>query len=221
MDTFKCSFCGASEPIPIAKRAGTFSYSNVSERNNGRGNESTIILAFYRCYSCDKDTIIAEIRSKDNEVYETPLYPKCICMHFPNYVPESIHSDYMEACAITSLSPKAAATLARRCLQGIIRDFWKVKPGRLVDEINQLKDKIQPDLWSVIDGVRKIGNIGAHMEKDVNTIVDIDPDEAERLKKLIELLIKEWYIARQQRQELFSSIIELDSNTQAQRKAAE
>ena len=36
--------------------------------------------------------------------------------------------------------------------------------------------------------VRKVGNIGAHMEKDINVIVDVDPDEAQHLIGLITFL---------------------------------
>ena len=32
-------------------------------------------------------------------------------------------------------------------------------------------------MWQAIDAVRSIGNIGAHMEKDINLIVDVDPEE--------------------------------------------
>jgi len=53
-----------------------------------------------------------------------------------------------------------------------------VKPGRLFDEINAIQEKLDADLWEAIDGLRKIGNIGAHMESDVNLIVDVEPDEA-------------------------------------------
>ena len=52
-----------------------------------------------------------------------------------------------------------------------------------------------------IDHVREIGNIGAHMEKDINLIIDVDPGEAEALIALIELLFDEWYVARHNRQE--------------------
>lgn len=36
--------------------------------------------------------------------------------------------------------------------------------------------------------VREIGNIGAHMEADINVIIDVDPDEAQILIDLVELL---------------------------------
>ena len=72
--------------------------------------------------------------------------------------------------------------------------------------------------WHVLDGVRRIGNIGAHMEKDINVIIDIDPEEAEKLIKLIELLLDQWYINRHEQELLYSDIIEIDNNKQSARK---
>jgi hypothetical protein len=39
------------------------------------------------------------------------------------------------------------------------------------------------------------------MEADINVIVDVDPDEAQVLIELAELLFDEWYVAREQRQQ--------------------
>jgi len=69
----------------------------------------------------------------------------------------------------------------------------------LVDEIDQLKDRIDDVTWGAIDAVRKLGNIGAHMEKDINVIVEVDPEEAVLLVGLVETLLKEWYVAREER----------------------
>ena len=118
----------------------------------------------------------------------------------PDYVPAVIVADYKEACLIAELSPKASATLSRRCLQGMIRDFWSVSKGRLADEIDAIKDKIDELAWKAIDGLRKMGNIGAHMEKDINVIVDVDPNEAKLLIGLIETLVDDWYVTRHERQ---------------------
>lgn len=63
---------------------------------------------------------------------------------FPKYIPLALRTYYQEAYSILKLSPKAAATLARRCIQGIIRDFWGISKARLVDEINALEDKNFP-----------------------------------------------------------------------------
>lgn len=148
------------------------------------------------------------------------LIPESKAKSFPDYIPKPILDDYREACLIRDLSPKASATLSRRCLQGIIRDFWRgqVKPGRLNEEIEQLKDKVDDDTWKAIDGVRSVGNIGAHMEKDVNVIIDVDPNEAQLLVELIEILLKDWYVAREQKRLHLEAIAKLAAEKESARK---
>lgn len=75
-----------------------------------------------------------------------------------------------------------------------------------MDEINALEGCIPPSQWLAIDAARSIGNIAAHMEKDVNLIIDIEPYEAKVLLNLIELLMEKWYIAREDEKKLFSAI---------------
>jgi len=135
------------------------------------------------------------------------LIPPSEAKAMPNYIPIPIINDYQEACLIRDLSPKASATLSRRCLQGIVRDYWGVKKERLVDEIDEIKDKIDPLTWKAIEAVRKIGNIGAHMEKDINLVIEVEPEESKKLIQLIELLISEWYINRYEREKNLNEII--------------
>lgn len=139
------------------------------------------------------------------------LLPQSQAKPQPSYIPAQIIQDYTEACRIKDLSPKASATLSRRCLQGMIRNFWNisVESGKLFDEINELKDKVSTSEWSAIDAVRSVGNIGAHMEQDVNLIIDVEPEEADLLIKLIEDLFKDWYIAKHDKEERQKKIIEL------------
>lgn len=146
------------------------------------------------------------------------LRPDSNAKVLPPYVPDPIVEDYSEACRIKELSPKASATLARRCLQGMIRDFWKVSGRTLFDEIEAIQNQIDPLTWEAIDSVRKIGNIGAHMEKDINTIIDVDPDEAALLLQLIEHLVDDWYKARWNREENKRKMIELAKEKDAAKK---
>jgi len=149
------------------------------------------------------------------------LIPPSSAKVFPDYVPKVICDDYLEACLIRDPSPKASATLSRRCLQGMIRDFWKISKARLVDEIEALEDKVDAHTWEAIDAVRKIGNIGAHMEKDINVIVDVDPNEAQLLIELIELLVKDWYVVRHDREERLKNIVKVkDQKDAAKAKAS-
>lgn len=53
------------------------------------------------------------------------------------------------------------------------------------------------------------------MEKDINLIVDVDPEEADLLLRLIEVLMEEWYIRRYEREEHMQKVI-----AAAQAKAA-
>jgi hypothetical protein len=140
---------------------------------------------------------------------EWRLKPKSAAKPFPPYIPTPILADYDEACVILNDSPKASATLSRRCLQGMIRDFWGISKGRLIDEIAELEGQIHPITWAAIDAVRRIGNIGAHMEKDISLIVDVDPDEAQQLIGLIEFLLRDWYVGRHEREEHMKRVIAL------------
>jgi hypothetical protein len=143
------------------------------------------------------------------------LIPPSSAKVFPKYVPKPIRDDYVEACKIRDLSPKASSTLSRRCLQGMIRDFWGIKKPRLVEEIEALKGQTDALTWKAIDAVRSIGNIGAHMEKDINVIVDVEPEEAQKLIGLIELLMKDWYIRRHEREKSLAAIVQVKESKDA------
>jgi hypothetical protein len=129
------------------------------------------------------------------------LIPSTTARQLPDFVPRSVAKEYEEATGIKEMSPDAAATLARRCLQAIIRDFWGVKKNFLNEELEAVKEKIDPDTWDAIEAVRQTGNIGRHMEKGVNLVIEAEPQEADILLGLVEYLIDEWYVARRQRQE--------------------
>ncbi len=140
------------------------------------------------------------------KIYDWQLIPEANAKPFPEYIPQQLRDDYFEACLIKDKSAKASATLSRRCLQGIIRDFWGIKEKNLFTEIASLEDKVDATTWEAIDSVRKVGNIGAHMEKDVNVIIDVEPEEAELLIWLIETLFEEWYVERHTREEKMKKI---------------
>lgn len=163
----------------------------------------------------------------DESIKYHTLMPEYSLKQQPSFIPKSLICDYEEACKIVNLSPKASATLARRCLQGMIRDFCGISKDRLIDEIKALKKAFEEgkapqgvtaETIDAIDHVRDIGNIGAHMEKDINLIVDIEPNEAGALIELIEMLFDEWYVARHQRNERLKKLKQLadDKNTQKQ-----
>lgn len=131
------------------------------------------------------------------------MVPESAAKQWPPCVPSVLVKDYEEGCLIVDKSPKASATLSRRVLQGMIADFWGIKQrGKtktLAKQIEALKGKVEVEVWDAIDALRRLGNIGAHMEKDINIIVDVEPNEAAALIGLIEMLFEEWYVAREKR----------------------
>lgn len=124
------------------------------------------------------------------------------------HVPPHIVRTYEQACRIVALSPDASATMSRRCLQAMIRDFWDVKgKPNLFQEIEAIKEKVGGPVWKAIHAVRDFGNIGAHMEQDVNLIQEVDNKEAEKLIALIEFLFRQWYDRRAEDEALVAGVI--------------
>lgn len=202
----------------------TISGDNITLYHKNADGRHTLVTTFIVCPNpeCRKYTLDAKLHKSVSHPTRTEdvlkelvkswrLVPPSNAKVFPDYIPKPLIDDYTEACLIKEHSPKASATLARRCLQGIIRDYWGVKPGRLVDEIEAIKDKTDHLTWEAIDAVRKVGNIGAHMEKDINLIVDVEPNEAELLINLIETLLNDWYINREERKKRLQSIVDIGS----------
>lgn len=162
------------------------------------------------------------------KLYTWNLLPRGTARPLPDYIPLSIREDYTEACLIADLSPKAAATLIRRCLQGMIRDFCQIAKPTLYAEIAELKRLLDQDIApkgvsdesiEAIDSIRSIGNIGAHMEKDISVIIPVDAEEARLLINLTEMLFDEWYIARARREHRLSALKEVATSKETLRKS--
>jgi hypothetical protein len=150
--------------------------------------------------------------------FDEYLAPRGTAKPQPEYIPPALVEDYNEACLIRDLSPKASATLSRRCLQGMIRDFAGIAKNRLIDEIKALRAAVDdgsadravtPETVAAIDHVRSLGNIGAHMEADIDLIVPVDAGEAQAMIELIEMLFDEWYGARERRSQRLAKIAEI------------
>lgn len=158
------------------------------------------------------------------------LRPESSARPQPDYIPKQIRENYYQACRIRDLSPWASATMSRRCLQGMIRDFCGVTKPTLAGAIDRLdeliaKGKVPPgvhaDTVDAIDAVRKVGNIGAHMEKDVDLIVEVEPSEAQALTGLIELLLDDWYVAKNAREEKIARVTAIGNDKDQIRKGNE
>lgn len=165
-------------------------------------------LSFYLGLGKSQRNSFTNEMERNFELWRGSIYPFSTAKPQPDYIPAVVIEDYYEACKIQTLSPKASATLSRRCIQGMIRDFAKIKAPSLYKEIEKLREaiadgsadrSISEESVEALHAVREIGNIGAHMEKDVNHIVEVDEEEAGILIELIEQLFEEWYGEREKR----------------------
>ncbi len=220
-----CPHCSRTQLASSQNHTSTRYQLHVGETRIGEIGYS---VSVQRCLNkeCNLPTVSAQFgRARVNphgsfgqvgsEFFDGRLYPHSAAKPQPGYIPAAIVEDYSEACKIVDLSPKAAATLARRCLQGMIRDFAGIQKPSLFKEIEALKSAIadgsadraiSEESVEAIDAVRGIGNIGAHMEKDVNHIVGVDAGEAQVLIELIEQLFEEWYGAHNSREERLAKV---------------
>jgi len=231
-DIYTCPFCRHHSTVEAANRRG---FAGNLDIENAEGLQRAIVN-FVVCSNPDckrfslgvtliNSTLIEEAKAQDLDMEEVKkdavrhfqLIPPSAARVYPDYVPEALRRDYTEACLIVNRSPKASATLARRCLQGVIRDFWKTKPGRLIDEIKEIEDRVDPLTWQAIDAVRSIGDIGVHMEKDVNLIIDTEAHESEALINLIETLIQDWYVNREERKKMLAGIAQIADDEKNQK----
>lgn len=228
--SWECPFCRKAVCATAVEHTAHYEWS--------RDHQRRLRILFLQCPSSGCKEVAIRVRVNMHRIvtagpkvlhsperYELPediwVRPRVPAIkEFPEYIPEVIRQDYREACLIRTISPKASATLSRRCLQGMIRDFHGVKRKRnLRQEIEAIKNKVDPAVWGAIDSLRKIGNIGAHMEKNVDLMIDVDPDEANKLIKLNELLFKEWYINRAERMKLVQDVADIGKQKQAAKES--
>jgi hypothetical protein len=219
-----CPFCNRAQTLTHGQEFEGEYYINLAEHKFG---EAGLFVQARACANKDCGEIALTVALTQGEatrdqfgsdytshdvIKAYKLRPETAAKPQPDYIPQAIRDDYYEACRIRDLSPKSSATLARRCLQGMIRDFSGIAKGRLIDELDELSHGVNagnapagvtPEAVDAIDHVRSIGNIGAHMEKDVNVLVDIDPGE---VQVLIELLFEEWYVARESRRQRLAKV---------------
>lgn len=173
---------------------------------------------------CQLNGNVYRARPNADWLLSRTLLPDSAAKPQPDCIPAPLIEDYREACLIAELSPKASATLSRRCLQGMIRDFCGISRATLDQEIKALRAALDEgtappgvtaEAVDGIDHVRQVGNIGAHMEKDIDLIVPVDPGEAKALIALVEMLFEEWYVARDQRKKRFAAIAAIATEKKA------
>ena len=210
VSNWRCPFCGLQTELPSDRIQETLA-SPPAECAQGPCT-FRLLIAVCPNQACSAMSAVMDLHAFEKDargqlrIASQPskswkIVPESNAKQLPDYVPERIMKEYLDACGVLPVSPSAAATFARRCLQAIVRDFFQVKKNTLADEMDAIKEKLDPEIWEAVDTTRKTGNIGKNMEKGVNLVVDPDPGEPEMLIGLIEYFIEECYIARHTRKQ--------------------
>jgi hypothetical protein len=223
-----CPYCDKEQTVTEEGRQVAFADLTLANADGPR----RLVSKFVVCPNpeCRKFSLTASLhglevsgnRSYTGKHLKTwALVPPSLARSFPVAIPAPILQDYQEACLTLELSPKVAAALSRRCLSAMIRDYWQVQPGSLSDEFRQIKGTADPLTWESIESIRKSGRIGARMESEGAEILETEPGEAELLIGLIETLIEDWYVTREERRKRLTQIRKITGKGVAEKEMDE
>ena len=115
-------------------------------------------------------------------------------------MPQTLKDDYLEACDVLEISPKASAVLSRRVLQGVLKEQGHDSRSlyqQIDDVLEEKGEKALPtSIKDTIHFVRKFGNFSAHpiTEETTLQVVDIEDGEAEWCLQIIEALFTHYYV---------------------------
>jgi hypothetical protein len=121
-------------------------------------------VLYQKCPSCDRAIIylqqffpnVSSSPLKSWLVYPPQRSTRPIAIE----VEEPYRQDFIEACDVLSLSPRASAALSRSTLQALLRDCAKTKAKDLNDQIEEViaDGKLPTHISESLHAVRNIGN---------------------------------------------------------------
>jgi hypothetical protein len=134
---------------------------------------------------------------QETRLAEWFVLPRGTTRYVDPIVPREYADDYHEAAAILNDSLKMSATLSRRILAELLKDFGGYNQHRLSSRIEAFtKDTSNPKgIRDNLDYLREIGDFGAHTQKDdvTGSIIEVELEEAEWCLEIIDSLF-EYYI---------------------------
>ena len=136
------------------------------------------------------------------------VYPSAETEKAPMDVPPPYSTDYEEAAAVLSLSPKASAALSRRLLQMLLVDKGGAKKRDLIEQIDEVKGTLPPYIVTTLDAIRHMGNFAAHPTRDKATgaIIDVEAGEAETTLEAVRELLTFYFTDPQASQKKLAAI---------------
>jgi hypothetical protein len=112
----------------------------------------------------------------------------------PKDTPKKVIEDFREAeLSFNVRAYKASAAMSRRALQQALEDRGATKGSKLMDQIDELKQRNLIDNYtaSLAHGIRQFGNFGSHPKDDL--LSEINQEYAKLALEVVKIIIKELY----------------------------
>lgn len=207
-DCFRSSLCFHSRPGICPHCRSVAAFENVVQHGVAYGKPFPFQYAdrctnlnahIAKCLACNGIVFgMVELRDGKTNIphYLWPLE------EWPDHAPEQIEPEikraYDEARAVLPLSPMAAAVLARRCLQHVLRERLKIEESVLFDQIKKAVacEELSKPTRDALHHIRQIGNWAAHPSVDQsNTLIQVTRQEAEYTLEAVEMVFYDVYVA--------------------------
>ncbi len=151
--------------------------------------------------------------------YGTMIHPKTTSVEPPsNDLPTDVRQDYEEAAQIVQQSPRAAAALLRLAIQKLCLHLGGSGENLNKDISNLVKAGLPQKVQQMLDTVRVIGNHSVHAG-----VIDLkdNPQTAEALFKLVNIVAEKMITEPQQIDALYDTLPEKDKEQIAKRDKQE
>lgn len=211
---FRCRHCGNYAPFII--HTTCVHKHEEHDQDIGYVWESGMIYSILGCPHCSGITITSshwhDNMESESELGYDVLYPSEEKM--PVNVPEKIKEGYEAAVKVKQIDANAYAVLTRRLLELVCEDR-KSEGKNLYEKLADLahKNEIPDKLVEVANGLRGIGNIGAHAE-----LGDVTVREVPIIGALINAILEYIYTAPYLAQLAKERLDELRLNKNCQQK---
>lgn len=156
------------------------------------------VVSHARCPACGRISVVYST-SREGSQYRVFLFPRAESREpIDPSVPPEFADDYIEACNVLDISPKASAALSRRVMQHILQECAKVQAPNLYQEIQKVLDgnMVPSHIADSLDAVRTVGNFAAHPIKSTSSgeVVAVEPGEAEWNLDTVEALFDFYFV---------------------------
>ena len=146
-------------------------------------------IIFAQCKNCEQDVLFY----KDILVFPLAKKDKINVDRFKNY-PLALKL-FNEACSIIELSPRAALTLAKMCLETLIKEILRdnqMRSNTFLENVNTLVDEniIDENIKNLITDIRIIGNQGAPVFNIIDTTIPVLSEDAAIVLKIVTHITK-------------------------------